>query len=152
MTALSALRVLSRRLRCQLCASVLFLQLFLCALLQNWLGQFLDRLNRFWAVWPAAAAAPFLLLSPLLLLSLLSFLPSRRLSLLVFSHSLTSKSLQYPLKSLQKSWKKVEDLLLSSPSASSPFLFEIFVDNFIDRGNYISSLFFDSFLAFLEIS
>jgi hypothetical protein len=42
------------------------------------------------------------------------------------------------------------DLLPSSSSTSSPLLLGIFVEDFSDRGNFISSLIFDSIYAFLE--
>jgi hypothetical protein len=60
------------------------------------------------------------------------------------------KSFQYPLKYLQNSWRKVVDSILSSSSTSSPLHFRIFVKDFTDRGNFISSLSFDSIYAFLK--
>jgi predicted PurR-regulated permease PerM len=116
---------------------------------QNRLNQFLDRLNRFWAVCLAVAAA-FSLLSPLLLVSHLSFFPAAD----AFSSlSLSPPHLKYfqnPLKSLQNSWRKVVDSILSSSSTSSPRNFRIFVEVFSDQGIFISSLSFDSIYAFVE--
>jgi hypothetical protein len=120
----------------------------LCALQQNWLNQFLDWLNWFWAVCPAAA--PFSLLSPLLSISLSQFSPAADAFI---SLSLTPphlKSFQKPTKISPKFVEIVVDSILSSSSPPSPLHFRIFVDSFIDRGIVTSSLSFDSIYTFLE--
>jgi hypothetical protein len=118
----------------------------LCALQQNRSNRFLDRLNRFWAVCPAAV--PFALLSSLL---------SIYLSLISSSHRHPHFSLPLsppPLKSLQNYQNFVEIVVDSIPSSSStisPLFFGSFVDGFSNRGIVISSLFLTQSIQFLII-
>jgi hypothetical protein len=88
----------------------------LCALQQNRLNRFLNRLNQFWSDWPAAAA-PFIS-SPSHFLSSLSHLlqpptPSP------FSLPLSHPTLQIPPKTIRSLWRLLE---IWSPQAPPPSL------------------------------
>jgi hypothetical protein len=116
----------------------------MCTLQQN---RFLDRLNRFWTVCPAATA-PFLS-SPLYFLSItLSFLPAAdALISLSLSHILHSN----PSINYQNFVEIVGDSIPSGSSTISPLFFGIFVDGFLDRGKVSASLFLTRSIQFLII-
>ena len=146
----------SRRLCCEfvrsLCASVLFFCSFFCACCSKtgWAG-----FQTGWTGFGQSAQPPlppFFLSFPLYYFSLSSVSSPADDAFSSWSLSLPHlKSFQYPLKSLQNSWRKVVDSILSSSSTSSPLRFGIFVKFFTDRGNFISSLFFTRSMHFLNI-
>jgi hypothetical protein len=124
----------------------------LCAVQQNRLNRFLDQLNWFWVVCPAAAVA-FSILSPLLSISLSLSLISSSRRRPHFSLPLSPpplKSFQKPTKSIQNFMEIIVDSILLGSSTLSPLLFGIFVDGFSDRGIVTSSLSFDLIYIVLE--